>query len=470
MLSLRNMPQYLFRLLVPAGLQPLVFSMRARGQHPCVRVRVPLYGLQRAGFDYEATRDGKFTAHDFVQDAPSVWHGETNGYRCGLGGFVDDHALAGHVRAVLHFLRKMLADGPHQLNYGDSLHRMTDLLGLEFAFVRVGRWAVISISQLEYGRYRVGEFEATHGALKVYAAAGCAIHIGKPGDPEPDGRYKTVAPKFVMAGMYAARMSTPELLFPCVALSRRFEQWSIDDDRRLVVLYGRWKGLVYDVDPLKLRLRVHIDDIKPGFVHDGACDSDHAACPYSRRSTSGQDILLTGAHGSLAMLEANCKTQPGIASSSGAAESRSFHDAVSFDDLEVQEQIDIVKSVAPQLHAAGAVLRRAFIPSLHLLESLKVPIRSRRLRIDATTALVAGGRGYSKLLMHLEKTLGVSVAFLADAVRKLGIDLAKAGTEENESDLMTKVLPAVKVALCNSRLGVMRDSTLDQILTAPTRG
>ena len=170
------------------------------------------------------------------------------------------------------------------------------------------------------------------------------------------------------------------------------------------------------------------------------------------------------------MLEANCKTQPGVASSSGAAESRSFHDAVSFDDLEVQEQIDIVKSVAPQLHAAGAVLRRAFIPSLHLLESLKVPIRSRRLRIDATTALIAGGRGYSKLLMHLEKTLGVSVAFLADAVRKLGIDLAKAGTEENESDLMTKVLPAVKVALCNSRLGVLRDSTLDQILTASPRG
>ena len=84
---------------------------------------------------------------------------------------------------------------------------------------------------------------------------------------------------------------------------------------------------------------------------------------------------------------------------------------------EVQEQVDIIKSVAPQLHAAGAVLRRAFIPSLHLLESPRVPIRSRRLRIDATTALVAGGRGYSKLLMHLEKTLGVSVAFFADAVR-----------------------------------------------------
>ena len=108
--------------------------------------------------------------------------------------------------------------------------------------------------------------------------------------------------------------------------------------------------------------------------------------------------------GTHAMLEANCTTQPGIASSSGAAESRSFHDAVSFDDLEVQEQIDVVKSVAPQLHAAGAVLRRAFIPSLHLLESLKVPIRSRRLRIDATTALVAGGRGYSKLLMPRENS------------------------------------------------------------------
>ena len=35
--------------------------------------------------------------------------------------------------------------------------------------------------------------------------------------------------------------------------------------------------------------------------------------------------------------------------------------------------------------------------------------------------------------------------------------------------MMTKVLPAVKVTLCNSRLGVLRDSTLDQILTASAR-
>ena len=39
-------------------------------------------------------------------------------------------------------------------------------------------------------------------------------------------------------------------------------------------------AVVYDADPLKLRLQIHIDDIKLGFVHDGACDSDHAACPY----------------------------------------------------------------------------------------------------------------------------------------------------------------------------------------------
>ena len=200
---------------------------------------------------------------------------------------------------------ELISAGAHQLDYGDSLHRRSDLLGIEFQFARIGKYAMISISQIEYGRYWVTAFEELVAKpLKIYAAAGCAIHIGKPGDADPPGQYKNDAPKFVTAAMYAARMSQLGLLFPCMALSRRFDPWTFDDDRRLVVMYGRWKGLVYEEDPMRLRLRVHPDDTKQGYVFAGACDSDHAACPHSRRSTSGSDSLVTGKNGTLALLDA----------------------------------------------------------------------------------------------------------------------------------------------------------------------
>ena len=75
--------------------------------------------------------------------------------------------------------------------------------------------------------------------------------------------------------------------------------------------------------------------------------------------------------------------------------------------------------------------------------------------IDATTAIIASGRGWSKLLIHLDKTLGVSLAFLAERIRKLKLELTKTDTDENESDLMTKALPAPKVDALLPRLGIM---------------
>ena len=96
-----------------------------------------------------------------------------------------------------------------------------------------------------------------------------------------------------------------------------------------------------------------------------------------------------------------------------------------FEELPLEDQVETIKSIAPKMHAVGSTHRRAYIPSLHLLEGLNVSIASKRLRIDATTAIALGHRGYSKFLMHLEKTLGVSVAFVAEAARKLGIDLAQ---------------------------------------------
>ena len=135
MLSLRNMPQYLVRLLVPAGPQPLVFSMRACGQHPAF--------ASACLFMDCSVRDP--TTKRLATESSRLRISSKTRRACGTGRRTATGAVSAvrrrsrslDTRAVLRFA-EMLADGPHQLNLR-LLHRMTDLLGLEFAFVRVGR-------------------------------------------------------------------------------------------------------------------------------------------------------------------------------------------------------------------------------------------------------------------------------------------------------------------------------------------
>ena len=435
------------------------------GGLPVVRVRVPIYGLKRAQFDYERSRDERLDYHGLCNVNPAVRHySYTDGstYRAVMDTYTDDHTLKGHVRAVLHCLKKLIAPGPHQMNYGKNIKCISDLLGLSFAFKRIERCLIITIDQVEYGRYWVSRFEDEIGrVLKEYVTPSCQPRIGKPGDPDPPGNYQQIAPTYVMAMFYAARMTTGSLQFPCVALSRRFTQWSADEDRRLIVAYGYWKKITRE--EYKLHLTMDMRDLENGFDCNVYSDTDHAADPYSRRSTSGHVAIITGSVGCTnSLMDQGTKSQPKITTSSGAAESVGADDALfarkdmehatGFDELAIAEQVEFVKELKNEYQAACTSMRRVALPCLHLLEGLGVQIRQKTLRLDASTAVSAVNKGWSKLLLHLDRSLGVNLGFVAETIDAEGIIVEKWDTETNSADLFTKYLQDSKRVIMLLRL------------------
>ena len=63
---------------------------------------------------------------------------------------------------------------------------------------------------------------------------------------------------------------------------------------------------------------------------------------------------------------------------------------------------------------------------------------SSALAIDASTALTVVQRGWSRLLQHLDRTTGVNLGAIAEAIRKLGLKVYKVDTSVNMADLGTK--------------------------------
>ena len=94
------------------------------------------------------------------------------------------------------------------------------------------------------------------------------------------------------------------------------------------------------------------------------------------------------------------------------------------------------------------------VPALILCEKMHIPIANKYLELDATTAIVATARGFSRLLMHLEKTAGVALATLRDIIDTLGLQVVKKRTEEQDADTFTKPLSGVQLTQILPRVGV----------------
>ena len=67
------------------------------------------------------------------------------------------------------------------------------------------------------------------------------------------------------------------------------------------------------------------------------------------------------------------------------------------------------------------------------------------LAIDASVALTVAQRGWSRLLQHLDRTIGVNLGATAEAVRGIGLTLIKEDTATNEADIGTKPLAAPRL-------------------------
>ena len=431
--------------VVPPELKEKVESMR----NPVVQICKAGYGLKRAVFAYEAGRDERIlsTGAERVRGTRCVFKYRTKeGYEAFSGFFIDDAFLIGHETAVTEFLEKLenkRADGTPLFTFKEppALTDKCHCLGNDVRLELHEDYGSAYLSATDYVKYWTEKFERAHGVhLKSVKAPSTAPACGAP----CKGAYADSARSIVMAAYWHARMCAPGMLQPCSALARRFTDWTNDEDRRLLHLLAYWKHHATD----ELELRFGYDEEYDFHVYN---DSDYASDPFTRRSTTGAVIMLSGDL-TRANLDNVCKQQPRIARSSGDAETRGI-------DQTLHELLGLAEEHTDITHATSYVLAKTGVPMLEMLEDLGFRIRNKTIFTDAAVALTATTRGHSKIMKYLSKTGGVDLGWLAETIADLGFALEKVGTADNLSDLHTKGVSREVLERLLPRLGMAQGVT-----------
>ena len=146
-------------------------------------------------------------------------------------------------------------------------------------------------------------------------------------------------------------------------------------------------------------------------------DTDHASCPYTRKSTTGCVFKLTGPITDVTV-HCGAQMQKNVSRSSGAAVCGGISDTV-------REMLQEINDGSDGLHGTCTVLARHGVSFLGLAEALDLMTEDspRTLHTDANVAKIAITKGYSKVMGHLTKTQGVDLAWLKEAIATLSMQL-----------------------------------------------
>ena len=261
------------------------------------------------------------------------------------------------------------------------------------------------------------------------------------------GRFADVCRVFLGAYLFLARMTRHELLFALISLARRTTSWGVEEDQRLQHFVGFVKGST----STGLYLNVVFDDVITLHIH---VDSDHAVCPFSRRSTSGAAEVIRGPKGTNVLIDGTTKPQVIAEISSGGAETIAVEQEFVADAIDL-ETVRVIQAEYPSLRLGSFFLRRTCIPTLVFLEDIDMKIEECVLHIDATVAISALKGSYHGILFYLNKTHGVNLSALGDLIRKLGIRIVKEPSLTNDADMYTKGLNGREIREKCSRLGIM---------------
>jgi hypothetical protein len=212
--------------------------------------------------------------------------------------------------------------------------------------------------------------------------------------------------------LYGVRLAGPTETFAVAHLSRHLLYWSKEDDEALA------RFMAYaEKDDTVMMYHVDVRDLKNDTLYvctflDGSCADD----PEDRKSTAGVASFVIGEYGTFGCVAWRSKSQPGWADSTAASELASM-------------------KVGVKVH----------LKVLALVELMCGKTVKSRIYSDANAAIGVVMAGYSEQMKHLRKSLGVSIAWLSDVVKKVTTDrrIDKVDTEANVSDVLTKVLGQV---------------------------
>lgn len=280
---------------------------------------------------------------------------------------------------------------------------------------------VCTLSQAKYAKHVVAEFCKAAGvpSLPCSKVPAMSFDVELADEPAVFGK---CAAHFIGMLAYLARYTRPELIFSVYRLSRFLQCWTRVQD---VELSRIMRFLAHTQDHC-LELRMCPADAGTVMLRADV-DADHAACPLTRKSTSGVTVMIVGPH-SLGLVAAASKAIPNPTRSSGESE------------------LVTVARYAP------LYIRYKDIAADVLARPLRMLFRT-----DASVVLANIKQGFSRLLHYMQKYQQVNVAFLHYFFygKSRMADIIKVDTLDNTADVHTKVLVLVKLDAARKQLGVI---------------
>jgi len=390
---------------------------------PLVELCRPLYGEERAGFDF----------FDFLKDVLlSLGWQPIEGFfslylkQCGPEPF-DTVMLGVHVDDLLQGgTDSHVAENWLQIEHAAALVLNVDRL-LPFKFLSLHMvffsfpdgFRQFVVHQTPYIHLQIKRFkEAWFGGERKNDPA--LRRVDTPGvhgllekDGEHPGYLHEQAASFVCALMWIARGTRPDISYTVTYLARFIaaDRWCAEHARRLYRVFQYLERtaevtLVSWIHPLDLIMQ----SLWLALYHDG----DFAGNPHTRKSTSGYALFLRGTHGTSALLMHAARGQQAVATSPPEAETAACHVAITRAGLPVQDIYTAVSGYRIPLHCYG----------------------------DSTTSQDAIRKGMSAALRHMGRTQAVSLAWLHEIFASSDIFMHHEPTADLCADVLTKWLDA----------------------------
>jgi hypothetical protein len=400
--------------------------------HPMVRMLKALYGLPRAGHDWDAAMrarllDKGWTALD---NQNSIYAKMVDGKLCLLGVYVDDmivsapDELVDKIRAELSSLFPIEWSEFTPATFKSGVVKQD--LDLRFLGVRVrverrGTKSKVTFTQSEYARSICTlHAQKANRPCKVAPTPSTTVNEDKALPKESVGKYKLWCREILGKLLFLERCSRIDLIQATTHLCGRVQNWSLSDDRLLDRLIDYLNGtsemsLEWAIDT---RDRDHITTAL-------LTDADWATDSGNSKSVSSWNLTMIGSSTKATVTWGNRK-QTFIARSTAEAEVGAF--------------------------VAGLVA--ALLPALLFIESIVAfaRLQGRRgssaanmqwvptAKCDNNAACTALNSRLAGRLSLLAKSSRINLHWSRDQLRRSGINVDRVPTELNSSDLGSKAL------------------------------
>ena len=400
-------------------------------EYPMVRLLKALYGLPRAGHDWDAAMRKKLIAHGWsaLDNQNSVYAKTIDGKLCLLGVYVDDmivsapDELVDKIRAELSALYPIeWADFTPATKVGGVIKQTLELrfLGVKVTIKRNGTRCQVTFAQTEYAQSIVDMYVQKSGR-KCKPATSPSIKVDENAalTKESVGKYKPWCREILGKLLFLERCSRIDIIQAVTHLCGRVCCWSENDDRLLDRLMDYCSGttqmcLEWDIDSRDL------DCINAILL----TDADWATDRRNSKSVSSWNLTLIGPKTKATVNWGNRK-QTFIARSTAEAETGAF--------------------------VAGLVA--ALLPALIFIESIAAYASVNGLKgkfarctwrpvakCDNNAACTAMNSRLAGRLSLLSKSSRINLHWARDQLRRSKIRVGRVPTELNSSDLGSKAL------------------------------